>query len=64
MTSVLEISEISNIENSPVIGTLPDFIVRLNYSVATAASDVISIDSIKQVVDKRGTWNGDMINTI
>jgi len=55
---IIDLTKISNIENSPVIGTLPDFIVRLNYSVAASASDVISIDSIKQVVDKRGTWNG------
>ena len=54
---VIDLTKISNIENTPVIGALPDFIMRLNYSNATTEISV-AVDSISQVVDKRGTWNG------
>ena len=54
---IIDLNNIANIENNPVIGQLADFVIRVNYSVNTTETS-IAIDSINQVTDNRGSWNG------
>ena len=54
---IVDLSKISNTENSPIIGSLPDFIMRMNYNQASTEV-AIAVDSIRQVKDNRGTWDG------
>jgi len=59
-----KLDEQVNIENTPILGTLSDFIIRTNFTfnlfVDTSGDGLrpVSIDSVKQTTDNRGTWNG------
>ena len=59
-----KLDEQVNIENTPILGTLSDFIIRTNFTfnIFTGTSGdglrPVSIDSVKQTNDNRGTWNG------
>jgi len=59
-----KLDEQVNIENTPILGTLRDFIIRTNFTfnlfTGTSGEGLrpVSIDSVKQTTDNRGTWNG------
>ena len=57
---IIDLNKIGVIEGNPIIGQCPDFVIRVNFATnpSSSSSQDILVDSVRQVTDNRGTWNG------